>query len=935
MLTKLKRMFLLVMFAAFALVLIGCGGKKPADPNEPGDQPGDQPGETLEEQLQAALDAVVVEAEVFEDFILDDVYFDDAETVWTSNNEEVIKLDGTYAEVFRPSGSDVVVKLTATVTVGDVELSKEFDVKVLKYAAPEAIKINVVRGLKLDDTQEGVYLLVKGAEAQLEIEVEEGEDVNVTWTVSRSKYASITEEGVLTGLDYGKFTVTATSKSINEDGSQTRATIEIEVVEDYNPNQVILNNKNYIESLIPEYISETCFLPVPENKEVEAVYTDSLGLELWDAEYIYIEGVDRQETIHCTLTYRGEETVFEIPLKIVSDPERNEFLALDYAEGKIDEIFAGFVGFGAPKVDGNFEVPETFSAEDALFDVIVEYDQVTDYQPNPIKFDYIEEAVEEGSAEEPAKTYNLIYTKPNDDAAVRIEVYMKTANVDRVVRYNVTAAGYTKEEIIEYLKENSFPKQIEGKYATTGAHVSLASGDTTGKFAATALSIAWQSSNEEVLTSAGKFKNPYLAATEQVKLTATVDYKGTVGAQFAFTEVVEFDFEVNPAANTAQAIALELSGYLETEEFMAQISHFPFGKADRLDDEGNISNVLPLPSKISDVTTEAMADYQDLVITWTCGEEGTIDENYKLLKQYLRYHEVALTYAVEYEGNVATNEIIINIGITETKNTIYIGGNYYQQKATGDVAGDVLCQLSKFDSPQGSFDSNGPKTWGYSYSHGEFNGYTWYIDVEGVRYQYFAAVNGFMTLDDQYNIDVTDPANPVITLNEELNANIGTNYGGNWASIYHNITDHEVQVPLSPYTGGASPWLDADGVQINWTAHPNNKSNAIDRENAFGMDGYRVGFVADAEGKVVFGNGEGVIQAIEQPTNSDGQMTADDFWITIPAGGFAYTTKTQQNNASIMGKFCVVDTVLNIQYFEPYQLSADGSAEGLGTFVHE
>ena len=929
MLTKLRRMFLLVMFAAFALILVGCGGSKP-EPEEP-----EQPEEpSVEEELQEALESIVLEEEVYEDFMLEEVDYEGAVTVWTSSNEEVIKLDGTYAEVFRPSGADATVTLTATVTAGEEEASKDFSVKVLKFAAPAEIKIEK-GGLKLDpkaEEGEEVYLLVKGQSVQLSVEVEEGEDPNVQWTVSRSKYASI-EEGLLTGLDYGKFTVTATSKSVNEDGTQTKASFDVKVVEDTNPQKVLLNNKNFIEESMPEYIFETCYLPIPENKDVEVVYTDSLGIELWDAEYIYIEGVDRQETINCTLIYEGEETVFELTVKVVSDPENNEFLALDYAREQLDAMFKPYVGFGAPKVAEGFEVPEVFSAEDALFDVEVSYDQVTDYQPYPIKFAYIEEEVEEGSAEEPAKTLNLIYTKPNDDATVRIEIYIKTANVDEVIRYNVTAAGYTKEEIIEYLKESSFPAAVEGQYSTTGAHVTLASGDTTGKFAATNLTIAWASNDEEVLTSAGKFKDPYLSEVKQVKLTATVDYKGTVGPEFAFTEVVEFDFQVNPAANKAQAIALELSGYLETEEFLAQISHFPFGKVDRLDAEGKISNVLPLPTKISEVTTEAMADYQDLAITWSCSEEGTMDEDHKLLKQYLRYHEVALIYAVEdEEGNVATNEIVINIGITAVKNTIYIGGNYYQQKGTGDVAGDVLCQLSKFDTPLGTL-STAPKTWGYSYSHGEFNGLTWYIEVEGIRYQYFAAVNGFITLDDQYNIDLTDPKSPVITINEELNTNIGTNYGGNWANIYHNITDHEVKIPLSPYTGGASPWVDGDGVQINWTAHPNNKSNIIDRENAFGMDGYRVGFVTDGEGKVVFGNGEGVIQAIAD-MDKDGQMSEADFWITIPAGGYAYTTKTQQNNAAIMGKFCVVDTVLNMEMYEPYQLSADGSAEGLGTYVH-
>ena len=276
---------------------------------------------------------------------------------------------------------------------------------------------------------------------------------------------------------------------------------------------------------------------------------------------------------------------------------------------------------------------------------------------------------------------------------------------------------------------------------------------------------------------------------------------------------------------------------------------------------------MPLPKKVSDLTSE-MAEYADLEIAWAANEEGLLDENYKLLKQYLRYHEVVLTYTINVEGNEATGEVVINVGITKVKNTIYIGGNYYQQTGGGDAAGDVLCQLSKFDSPVGVLPG-AAKTWGYSYSQGQFNGLTWYIDKtdeNGVttRYQYFAAVNGFITLDDQYSIALADPndkTSVVITINESLNSRIGSNYGGNWACIYHNISDKEVKIPLSPYTGGPTPFKDAEGVEIKWENHPWKKSNKIDRENAFGLDGYRAGFVADKDGNILVGNGEGYFQA--------------------------------------------------------------------------
>ena len=51
----------------------------------------------------------------------------------------------------------------------------------------------------------------------------------------------------------------------------------------------------------------------------------------------------------------------------------------------------------------------------------------------------------------------------------------------------------------------------------------------------------------------------------------------------------------------------------------------------------------------------------------------------------------------------------------------------------------------------------------------------------------------------------------------------------------------------------------------------------------------------------------------------------ENYWVTIPANGYGMSYKTQCNNATVTGKFCVPDVVLDIQYFEPYHLSADGA----------
>lgn len=911
MLTKFKKLFVLVMFVAFAFVLAGC-----------------------KSDIEVALEGLVVPTEVKEDFTLPSAALEGAVTTWASSDEAIIKLDGTYAEVYRPSGADAEVKLTATVTLGEKTGNKEFVVKVKSYIAPDKIKINA-GSLKYDEAKGG-YLLVSGKSVELGIDVADEEmSTAVTWSVSSQKRAVITEDGVLTGKDYGEVKVTAVSKA-----GAIQDQIKVFVVEDTNPQKVLLNNKNAIEKDIPEYITEDIEFPMAPNDAVTTVYKDGQGNELYYGEYVYIydeTSVDRSETLYCVLSYEGQEIEFEFVVRIVEDAENNEFEALKYAKEQLDAIFGPYAS-GAAKFDANLELPELYGADVAMYDVEVSYDFL-DLIGNTSKCITKERLGEEG-----AEKLTAVYNKPNDNTAVRAEVYCKTANNDAVIRYNITTAGYTKDEIVEYISANVLPQPNEaGEYKLVCQHITLPTSDTTGKFGK--LSIEWTSSDETVLTGAGKFANPSLAAQTTVKLTANIKYEGTVDASYAFEQAVEIEFDVYPAENKAQAVALQVSNYIDAPEFYDQIKYFPFGKTDRLDAEGKITNVLPLPKTVGELTTE-LAEYKDLAITWTSTEEGLIDENGKLLKQYLRYHEAVLVYSIEVEGNVATGEVVINVGITEVKNTIYLGGNWYQQSGTGEVAGDVLCQLSMFDKPEGVL-GGAAKTWGYSYSQGQFQGTTWYMDVyeldaEGnktekfTRYQYFAHAAGFHTLDDMYKVELSDPndkASAVITLNEELNKYIGTNYGGNWAAIYHNVTDHEVKVPLSPLAANA--FLGSE--EVKWENHPWMKSNVISRDNAFGMDGWRVGFVCDAEGKVVIASGDKQFQ-VNYDADGDGQLTEADYWVTIPAGGYAYTPRTQQNataTTAYFAKFCEVGVELNISYFDPYFLSPDGTSEGINSWKHE
>jgi protein required for attachment to host cells len=493
MLTKLKKLFVLVMFAAFVFVLVGC-----------------------KSDVEVALEGLLLPTEVQEDFTLPSATLEGAITTWASSDESVIKVDGTYAEVYRPSGADKTVKLTATVTLGEETGNKEFEVNVICLKTPDAIKIKT-GSLKYDEAKQA-YLLVANKSVQLEIQVADEEmSTEVRWEVSSSKRAEITADGLLTGKAYGEVKVTATSTS-----GAVKDEIKVIVVEATSPQEVLLNNKKAIEEQLPLYVSSDYVFPMAPNDSVETYYFDSLADRtdvanaFYYGEYAYIyddTSVDRQETLYCLLKYEGNEIEFEFTICVVADEEENEFKALEYAKAQLDEVFKPYVGAGASKVTGNIEVPEAFSAEEALYDVELSYDVVCSFAQNPLAMAKV--------GEEGAEKLNAVYSKPNDDTMVRIEVYCTTANNDAVYRYNMMAAGYTKEEVVEYITANVLPQANEaGEFKLVCQNITLPSDDTTKKFQD--LSIEWKSSDTAVLTDEGRFANPALAAQASVTLTATI-----------------------------------------------------------------------------------------------------------------------------------------------------------------------------------------------------------------------------------------------------------------------------------------------------------------------------------------------------------------------------------------------------------------------------
>lgn len=948
MLTKIKRFLVLVMAAAFALVLVGC--------------------DSTAKDIEKALNDLTIEAEVTSDAIdLPSVNVANATSVWTSSDDKIISIDGSEGFVTQ-TDKDQEVVLKITVTAGDVVKEKSFTVVVKALAKATSVRIDTS---KFPSDDEGI-VLEKGKSYPLNAIVNpDGAYSKVTWSSSRSKVAKVegNDEDGYTVIAEGNGKCKITVKSASDDSIQD--VVEIFVADYAMPQRVLVAAVEEIKGKLPKFISETQMLPISDNEYVSVKYIDkATKFEVEDNEYVWHKGVDHVEEFDLVLTYRGAEVTETIQLKVVNDPENNEFLAIEESQAYLQEFFQEYID-GKKITAGEMVIPTDLATKYGADDekTVVRFS----YEPlyaggafSPVSFKTA------ADPDDSQKTISsLVCVKPNDDVSFRIRVDFQTENVHDTARYSVVAAGYTKEEIVEYLKANSFPQaDAEGKFELSCANVTLATGDATDKFKN--LEVTWNSDKPEVLSNTGKFVNIALAEDTPVVLTATINYKGTVSSTFAFTETVEYNYTVKPAANQASVVAFQLSNVLETEEFLNKIKYFPFGDLSRrTSEEAKDENIMPLPNTIGDVAgyETDLANYKDTVITWATNEEGVIDENHKLLKQYLRYHEVVLTYSVTVDDATATNEIVINIGVAELKNTKYYGGWFAIDQSDSNNPGDVLGALSKFDGTVGKVAARS-QVWGTTIygAKAAFGGYTYYIDevVDGVvtRHQFFTQAGTITKLGQQVQKEVEGAMvdySDVVELTSEnaqvVNGNWvyngfntgkaaveGTKYyvqtkdtisttmndnntGGNWGLFFVNTTDHEIMVPMSPYTGGGSPKVDEDGAAVKYS----DASALAGRENAFSFDGYRVGMVLDKDGKVVFGNGTSRIQDSTYFLDNNGELV---YFITIPAGGIGMSYKTMYNNLELMGKFCVQDNVNTVKYFEPYHISQDGTTEGIGQDIH-
>lgn len=687
----------------------------------------------------------------------------------------------------------------------------------------------------------------------------------VTWSSADTSIATVNAEGEVTGVKGGRVKITATS---TED-TTVKDDIEILVYEHMENIRVLMAAMTYIKDAIPTYVDEDLTLPQYTNTLVTAEYYDQDGIKLVGGVYPYIYTQDTYDTVNVKLTYMSEILEFAITLTVVSDAEDNEFLAVEIAKEEISDFLADYV---TNKVTADIELPATLSA---LLGV------------TPEEVDR-EVAITWTSTYAAVVTNAGLYIRPNDNTPFTFEVYYVCGGVSAVTRHPLVAVGYTQAEKIEYLEDNVLPTITELQGSNMGLPIRDAKFNTV---------ITWTSSHPTVLSAAGKM-DPYLEVETDVTLTAHIVYTSVVDPSYSFEQDVPIVITVKPAANDAQKIALDLSNKFSEAEFP---HYFPWGLPGR---EGN---TIPLPT-----TVGGDGEFKDIVITWTCAEEGLFDASWVLQKQYLRYHEVALTFSVTEGEATATGEVLINVGVAELPNTLYIGGRF----ANRSIATNPVQQFDELHT----FSTDDPAT-GVPYEvdpmlRGHWTGFTFYKDVtddNGVtwRYQYFANtpytfyieenVAGGVVVDEDGNMSLFDPAVTVKTAN---GVNIHANYQG---MIIVNETSKAINIPIA--------FLNYKGSTI--TKDVNNTT--ITRQVSISIDGWRVGFVADADGVVTMGNGTVALEtALTNAAEKDeeGNFTLPHY-VTIPVGGFLWCPQTSQNKAVLGGVFSVVDNDLTVIEFAP------------------
>jgi uncharacterized repeat protein (TIGR02543 family) len=571
----------------------------------------------------------------------------------------------------------------------------------------------------------------------------------LVWVSSDPEIASVDAEGNVTAKAMGTVTITAYS-AIAPD---VRHSVDVLVKETGEDHEIVAKALAYVKERMPKYVTETFDLPVYPNPDVTITWKNALGVELEDNQYVY-ENVthDQVDAVICLIEYGFATREESIPLKLVADPEHNNFENLELISFYLDILFADYL---ANKVDGDLPLPTGLKGATIVW--------------STTKSEVITTAGK--------------FTKPNNDTSVRLTALVTSGPVSQTFNFDLVAKGYTQQEKIDYMLTEGVLKSLVG-FSTNG---DIALPTFEPRFG---LSLTWESDNEEVFSNSGVYMQRGLAEDTEVKFTATVK-EGDL----------EFDIkaEVTVTALAATDTSKAVYDFLRNEELLESLpKYFPYGVIGR--ESGN--EIVGLPTTLE--------GHDGVTIEWEGNPEDF--DGLVLKTQYLRYHETYLTATFTKKDVAPTSiKILLNTGVAQSNDTVNIGGRFSEQAVKGgDIEWDLLNTFSYWDLPVGEVTYKTQQYWSF------WSGYTWYIDAEtdrtstleqvepgeGKRYQYFAM--DFVTV---YIMDVD--ANGKVTDWEY--GNLREKTGGNWGVFFVNLSGKAAKIPLATYGAGNGtdelPWV--------------------------------------------------------------------------------------------------------------------------------
>ena len=651
---------------------------------------------------------------------------------------------------------------------GQVEPTPE---PVVVLPAPTSLTISV-EFAPLDENKEIKATSVGGDDICLEAEVNEGANPDVVWVSYNEDIATVDENGFVTPVSEGLATIVAYSAV----APAVQAEIQVRV----HPTDVV---QLLLEAI--EYVKENVkYLNGNEKTRLPAEFKSNIlsyQYKTYETKEEYRNNVftatkewrkaqvDSQDMIRCVITYipTGVYRETSFPIYVVKNVANNDFMNVDAAEAAITALFA----------NENLEAYE--KAEKSLAITVDPSISVSWVSSN----DKILKVSQENGV------YKVEYTRPLDNTSVTLTAtVMSAGTAGKTCPIEVIARGYTEEEKIAYFKD-TVCAGIPASTAEVRKDVILPTYDSLFD-----LVVTWSSDHPELLSATGVYTDDtskdYTQGTK-VTLTATVLYlavdelsDGTEEFTSAnsFRREVKFELNVHPCTDSARA-ANAVAAY--TKEHIADGNGwFPWGKIDRA---SNQLTGLPATAGAAGVT----GAFEATAITWTCSEEGLFDEDWNLLKQYLRYHQVVLTGTGSFGGTTETIEVPLNVGIAQKERTAHIGGSFsrlaVQTNETATLSMDSLQTISAFDGLVGTRQ-------------------TWYKERAGQCYEIIMGANEDLT--KNVIVQPTADDNPEYGTTEvtmKTQFGIGVNCGFAGLTMYWD--DPDTGIRFQYYASEAMTWV--------------------------------------------------------------------------------------------------------------------------------